>query len=63
MIALLLAACQKSKGAYAPEPVPVTVAKVQQKTVQLTVHAIGNVEPMPRPGLETSRVPACISTR
>jgi multidrug efflux system membrane fusion protein len=46
VIALLLAACQKSKGAYAPEPVPVTVAKVQQKTVQLTVHAIGNVEPI-----------------
>jgi multidrug efflux system membrane fusion protein len=47
VICLFLAACSgTSKGAYGPEAVPVTVAKVQKKTVPLTVRAIGNVEPI-----------------
>jgi multidrug efflux system membrane fusion protein len=45
-IGLLLAACSGTKGAYGPEAVPVLVAKVQKKTVPLTVRAIGNVEPI-----------------
>lgn len=45
---LALIACGKSQSAGPPGggAVPVTVAKVQQKNVPLTVHAIGNVEPM-----------------
>src|SRR5438132_14015550 len=45
--AALSPACSgSSKGASGPEAVPVTVAKVQKKTVPLTVRAIGNVEPI-----------------
>jgi membrane fusion protein, multidrug efflux system len=47
IVCLFLAACSgTSKGAYGPDLVPVTVAKVQKKTVPLTVRAIGNVEPI-----------------
>src|SRR5438105_3077088 len=45
--AALAPACSgSSKGAQGPEAVPVTVAKVQKKTVPLSVRAIGNVEPI-----------------
>jgi multidrug efflux system membrane fusion protein len=47
LLSVLLAACSgTSKGAVGPEAVPVTVAKVQKKTVPLTLRAIGNVEPI-----------------
>ena len=42
VVCVLLAACSgTSKGATGPEAVPVTVAKVQKKTVPLTLRAIG----------------------
>lgn len=47
LLALLAACGQKQQGGPPGGfAVPVTVAKVQQKNVPLTVHAIGNVEPI-----------------
>ena len=45
---LVVTACHKQQAGGPPGgfAVPVTVAKVQQKNVPLTVHAIGNVEPI-----------------
>ena len=46
-VAVLLCACKKGpQGPAGGAGVPVTVAKVQQKTVPLNVRAIGNVEPI-----------------
>ena len=46
LLLLSLFACTRPQAAGPPGAVPVTVAKVVQKNVPLTVHAIGNVEPM-----------------
>lgn len=46
LVALLACHKQQQGGPPGGGAVPVTVAKVQQKNVPLTVHAIGNVEPI-----------------
>lgn len=43
---VVVAGCAKKAKEEAPEPVPVTVAKVEQKNVPLEIQAIGNVTPV-----------------